>query len=436
MRILIVEDDPQQASQLAEAFQKDAMVAANLETAIEAVRACLPDLIVLDAFFPPRSGRNVLPAFMAGRFLDALDAMFEGRPHARPDVILISGAEDAAQEGPLVGAWLQAGRISDVLPKGPRWTFLQAILRVKAERPWNRRRLRSTLEIAEEAFEALEAHGILTRAPEMTHVWKRVCDSARSGLNTFIYAETGCGKELVAKAIAKVRKCSRVSVCCRQFPPSSFENALFGTVRGAFDGAEDRTGWIEKAGHGVLFMDEFCWTPFDCQPALLRVLESDTREFSRLGETKPRQAGCMFVFADIMHPLSACEGGEGYKLLVPLANRVSSLTISIPPLRERRGDIPLLMDAFLSEINNLEGKKVSLEPEIYELFQAGELRLGNVRSLKSLIQCMVVSLDGRIGLGDVSRHGDSAIDRKLFETEVGIDLNRRLLNIPAEHLPP
>lgn len=209
-----------------------------------------------------------------------------------------------------------------------------------------------------------------------------------------IVGETGVGKEVVARLIHKVsnRHGSFVDINCSAIPRDLFEGELFGFKAGAFTGAtKNRKGLARWADAGTLFFDEIGDLPLELQPKLLRVLERG--EVRALGDGKNVQIDVRIIAATNSEPEAMLSGG---RLRQDLYFRLSAFLISIPPLRERKEDIPVLADYFLRQFSqrmrrNIEG----FAPEVDDIF----LRYpwpGNVRELKNIIERGVIMCDGSI----------------------------------------
>jgi DNA-binding NtrC family response regulator len=232
-------------------------------------------------------------------------------------------------------------------------------------------------------------HDLIGKTPAMQRVFQQIRDVARVDATILIEGETGTGKELVARAIhaASHRKDKPfVAVNCAGLTESLLSSQLFGHKRGAFTGAvEDQQGLFEAAQGGTLLLDEIGDIPMPVQNQLLRVLQE--REIVRLGETRPRKIDVRLLAAT--HRNLSEEAGKG-SFRSDLFYRIRVGRISVPPLRERREDIPVLAASFLGQIAAASGKRVCG-------FSQDALRLlldypwpGNVRELRSAIEFAVI----------------------------------------------
>ncbi len=202
-----------------------------------------------------------------------------------------------------------------------------------------------------------------------------------------IRGESGTGKELAARAIhfcSDRKNRPFLAVNCAALPEHLIESELFGHTRGAFTGAVgSRQGLLEAAGSGTVFLDEIGEMPLTTQVKLLRVLQE--REFYRLGETKSRTVDARFLFATNRDLETGIRSGEFRE---DLYYRISGFTITLPPLNERREDIPLLCTHFLANLDGGQGKQLSVAAEA--LIQQHAYR-GNVRELQNILMASLVN---------------------------------------------
>ena len=212
---------------------------------------------------------------------------------------------------------------------------------------------------------------------------------------TLIYGETGTGKELFAQSMITYCKVPRGKVViqnCAAVPENLMEAILFGTVRGAYTGAENKKGLFEQADGGVLFLDELNSIPYNVQSKLLRVLQDGS--FRPLGSNKDKHVKVKVIGAMNIEPVEAIDGGIIRK---DLFYRFSSGLITLPPLRERREDITLFIKHYVDYYKRAYNKEVSgVDDEVKELFMNYSWD-GNVRELSNTIESMVTSLtDGTV----------------------------------------
>jgi DNA-binding NtrC family response regulator len=207
-----------------------------------------------------------------------------------------------------------------------------------------------------------------------------------------ITGETGTGKEIAARALHLAgprRRIPLVAVNCSALPENLLEAELFGHVRGAFTGAvQNRVGRFEQAQGGTLFLDEIGELPMDIQAKLLRVLQE--REYQRLGSSETMKADVRVVAATNCNLLEKIDQG---KFREDLYYRLNVVPLQMPPLRERRSDIPMLAEHFVEKICRFEGiPRKSINPEAISRL-TGYSWPGNVRQLENAIE-MAVALSG------------------------------------------
>lgn len=237
--------------------------------------------------------------------------------------------------------------------------------------------------------------GIVGTSPAMQKVVQTARQVAQIDIPALILGESGTGKELIARAIhnnSKRRKGRLVAMNCAGFAPTILEDELFGHVRGAFtDARTDREGRFEHADRGTLFLDEIGDMPHEMQAKLLRTLESG--EVVRLGSNEPVHVDVRLISAtnkDLEEMIADKRFRED------LYFRIKGVTIQIPPLRERREDIPLLIHYFVQQVSERYGKQVeSIDPEAQQLLMSYSWP-GNVRQLRNAIEQMVGMSSGPV----------------------------------------
>jgi len=254
---------------------------------------------------------------------------------------------------------------------------------------------------------------IITGNKDMLEMLERVIQVKDSPIAILIQGETGCGKDLLAKTIHynSVRKEKRfISVNCAALPETLLESELFGYKKGAFTGADrDRAGLFEEADGGTFFLDEIGEMPLSIQAKLLRVLED--QEVVRLGDTRGRKVDVRLLSAT-NSDLKEMMGSGTFRQ--DLYYRLSAMQLKIPALRERRDDIPLLIDHFLSKYD----PDVSMDAEVRQIFMNFSWP-GNVRELDNEIKKLVLLS------GDRKRITKDILSRKFFraaERKKDIDL--------------
>ncbi len=226
--------------------------------------------------------------------------------------------------------------------------------------------------------------GITGRDPRLLAVKESATRAAGTTLPVFVYGETGTGKELLVQAIHNAssrREGPFLAQNCSALPESLLEGIFFGTTRGGFTGATDRPGLFELASGGTLYLDELNSMPRNLQSKLLRVVESG--EVRRLGDLKVRLVDVRLIASSGLAPDRAIAEGQ---LRDDLYYRLSAVTIGLPPLRERRGDIPLLVEHFLRHGNARHGLAVrGCTPRAMDALLRHDWP-GNVRELANAVE--------------------------------------------------
>jgi DNA-binding NtrC family response regulator len=248
--------------------------------------------------------------------------------------------------------------------------------------------------------------GLIGRSPQMLEIFGRIEKVAAGDANVCIYGESGTGKELIAFAIHQLSVRRRtgpfVTLDCTAVPEGLMESHLFGHVRGAFTGAVDhRDGVFSLAHTGTLFIDELCELRWPLQAKLLRVIQ--TREFLKVGGSKPVRSDIRLITATNKDPKNEVEKGTFRE---DLYYRVAVVMIKVPPLRERKQDIPLLVEHFLKRFSVVYRKPIrAVTPAAMDRIM-GLPWPGNVRQLENFLEQAVVLADG-----------DTLIERALFDDE-------------------
>ena len=246
-----------------------------------------------------------------------------------------------------------------------------------------------------DATEPTAFHGIVGQSRQMLQIFSLIQKVAPGDANVCVYGESGTGKELIARAVHTASPRAQrplVTLDCTAIPEGLMEAQLFGHVKGAFTGAVDhRDGVFSMAHTGTLFMDELCELNLPLQAKLLRVIQ--TREFSKVGSSKPISTNIRLITATNKNLKHAVDRGAFRE---DLYYRVAVIMIEVPPLRERREDIPILVRHFLRTLSQVYRKPI-------EGIASGAMdRIvsspwpGNVRQLQNFIEQAVVLADGPI----------------------------------------
>lgn len=241
---------------------------------------------------------------------------------------------------------------------------------------------------------------IIGASTPMQVVYQIIANIAQSDCSVLVTGETGTGKELVAAEIHRMSDLGHrdmVTVNCAAIPPELVESEMFGHMKGSFTGAtQDKIGAAERANGSTLFLDEIAELNVNLQAKLLRFLQD--KQVTRVGDTKSRKTDVRIVTATNRDPADAVDRGE---LRRDLLYRINAIHIKLPPLRERRSDIPLLAEAFLAEAAAANGKAFRLiDDKARQALMAAEWP-GNVRQLKNVITETVLMHQGDMVAADM-----------------------------------
>jgi DNA-binding NtrC family response regulator len=258
-------------------------------------------------------------------------------------------------------------------------------------------------------------YGIIGRSPKVRELLSTIEKVARVDVNVCLYGESGTGKDLIARAIHNAsprRDRPLITLDCTTIPEGLMESHLLGHVKGAFTGAvEQRDGVFSLAHTGTLFIDELCELGLPLQGKLLRVIQNG--EFVRVGGTKSIQTDVRLITATNKDPKREVERGTFRE---DLYYRIGVLMINVPPLRDRREDIPLLVDHFLEKFAGLHDKPIAgVEPHALKRLVALPWP-GNIRQLENLIEQATVLAEG-----------DVLTERELFANDGSFSTRRGLL---------
>jgi DNA-binding NtrC family response regulator len=380
--ILVADDEKNIREGLAEALALEGyatMVAADGEQALRVVDSSEVDLVITDLKMPKVTGGEVLRA-VAGRY--------PGIP-----VIVLTGhgtIEDAVSA-------MRSGAF-DFVTKPVNLDHLTLLVKRALE---SRELARKNRELETEVASQRRESAMIGKSPGMKRVLELVRRVAPTRASVLVTGESGVGKELVADAIHALSPRSDgplIKVHCAALAESLLESELFGHEKGSFTGAQSRKrGRFELADGGTLFLDEIGEINQNVQIKILRVLQD--RKFERVGGEDTVEVDVRIVAAtnrDLKKEIA-----EG-RFREDLFYRLNVVSIDVPPLRERRDDIPLLAMSFLKEFAAENGKKVeSFEPKARQALYAYPWP-GNVRELRNSVESSVVMATGStVGLEDL-----------------------------------
>jgi two-component system response regulator HydG len=373
--LMVVDDDPTVAP-IVERFVRplgfDVRYVNNGREALEQMADLRPNVAMVDLQMPELSGIDVLKAMRAADS-DCQAILMTGNPS-------VDTAIEAVKAGAL-----------DYISKPFDFDRLKELL-VGVREGISQRE--SLLRADADTASRVVFNGIIGRSPvmqELFSVIRRIAPHARSILVT---GETGTGKELVARALhsSGPRRAKRfVTLNCSAVVETLFESELFGHVRGAFTGASDtKVGLFEHAHQGTLFLDEIGELPPMLQPKLLRALEYG--EIQRVGSLDSRKVDVNVVAATNRN--LAAQGTAQFRR--DLFYRLSVIEIHLPPLRDRREDIPYLTAAFVRDLSARMGRAITgVSPGAEQVLQQAHWP-GNVRQLRNIIERACILTEGRM----------------------------------------
>ena len=386
-RVLIIDDEQFHAEAVAESLERvgyDCVVATNGSAGARRIEQEDFDVILTDLRMADMDGLAILRKAR------------QDLPEA--EVVLITGHGDVktAVEAIKEGA-------ANYLTKPVDMAELRAIVEKAAARL---RLARANKELKRQLEEKFGFEGVVGNSPKMHEVLAKLKSVAPTSATVLIQGETGTGKELAAKAIhtnSPRKNKPFVAMNCTALNENLLEDELFGHESGAFTGADRvRKGRFEHANNGTLFLDEVGDMPMTLQSKLLRVLEN--QEVFRIGSNDPIKVNVRLLSATNRDLEDAVAAGTFRR---DLYFRLKVVTVKLPPLRERREDIPLLAAHFIKEFNSRHGKQVTGISEPVRKAMATYEWPGNVRELRNLIESMVVQdQDGVLGMDDI-QEGDS-----------------------------
>ena len=362
-RILIADDEPNLRRVLSAILERegyDVSIAADGIEALDTVSQRPIQTVITDLRMPKLDGIGLLRRVAAEY------------PDIPVIIITAHGSVDSAVEAVKLGAF-------DYIEKPFEQAEIKSVV-AKAVRTWELHRREIT-----ERQEGRGRYGLIGESSPMTAVYgiiERVADTPSTVLIT---GESGTGKELVAKALhenSARRAGPFIKINCAAIPKTLMESELFGYEKGAFTGAVgSKPGRFELADRGTLFLDEIGEIPVDMQVKLLRALQDS--EFERVGGVRTIKVDVRLVTATNRDLLKEIEGG-GFR--EDLYYRLNVVPILLPPLRDRRSDIPLLVEQFIEKFNTRLHKKIAgIEDDALEALGAYHWP-GNIRELENVIE--------------------------------------------------
>jgi len=374
--VLVVDDEAGHAEAQAEILERAGFrceTAFAGEEGLEKMRGNAYDVVVTDLVMHRVDGMDLLAAAK--------------RQAPAPAVVMVTGhgSVESAVRAMRDGAYTYLTK-----PVNPE--ELRQVVKHAAEEVALRRR---NVELERRLDEKYGLGGIIGNSEPMRRVFDRLKQIAPTDATVLILGESGTGKELIANAIhqnSPRRHRPFVALNCAALSETILESELFGHEKGAFTGAlARRQGRFEYAHRGTLFLDEIGDMPATTQIKLLRVIEQ--KEITRVGSNEPVRVDVRLLAATHQALEKLVKQG---RFREDLYYRLNVVRIELPPLRERREDIPLLVNAFIKEFNAVHGRHVEgMAPEVLEVLVEYPWP-GNVRELKNCIESMVVVSPGGV----------------------------------------
>lgn len=368
---LLVIDDEQAIcwglAELGKRLRHDVLTAASAEAGIELARRQRPDVVLLDVRLPGMDGVAALPLLK------------EHAPAAAVVIMTAHGDLSTAVEAVRQGAF-------DYIAKPFDLAQIERLLERALAKP----------VAATPSFTEVQADGLVGRTPVMQEVFKRIALVSPSDACVMLAGDSGTGKELVARAIHRYSRRNSgpfVAVNVAALSPTVAESELFGHVRGAFTGADQpRTGLLVEADGGTLFLDEVADIPLAVQVKLLRALEHG--EVMPVGSGRTVRTSFRLITATHQDLPAKVRAGE---FRHDLYFRLSTFSIELPPLRQRRDDVPLLVDFFAQRLaaKSEGGQSPRVSQAALEELSSRDWH-GNVRELRNAVEHALILAQGGV----------------------------------------
>jgi DNA-binding NtrC family response regulator len=373
-RVLIVEDDPTTRLGLTELVRTwgfSTEGAADGQEALQRITAFRPSIIISDLVMPRMGG------------LELLHSVKEEAGDVTMVILTAQGTVETAVEAIKEGAY-------DYLTKPIEPQRLKILLDKIVER---QETIREVKVLRRQLRDSGSFGRMIGASPQMRKIYQIIEQAAPTAASVLIWGESGTGKELVAQTVHQLSPRAQapfVPINCAAIPETLLESEIFGHERGAFTGALDRReGCFELADRGTLFLDEVAEMTPATQVKLLRVLQE--RTFRRLGGRTEQTVDVRVIAATNSTPLEAVKNS---RLREDLYYRLNVFAVELPPLRQRKDDLPLLIQAFLTEFNTRNNKSVSaVDPAAMRVLEQYNWP-GNVRELRNVIERAVILSTG------------------------------------------
>lgn len=409
-KILVVDDEKSMCEFLEIMLKKDGYEVATTtsgEEALDLLDKNLYSMVLTDVKMPGVNGFDVL----------------RKTKEVSPDTVVIMITAYGSPEGAVTA--IKEGAY-DYVTKPFRVEEVKLTIKKSLERS---NLIRENILLRQAVEERYKFWNLIGKSPKMQRVYELVEKVSQTKANVLITGESGTGKELVAKAIhynSDRKDQSFVTLNCGAIPENLLESELFGHMKGSFTGAiANKRGLLEMAAGGTLFMDEIGELPLPLQVKLLRVIQE--REFKRVGGTEDIKVDVRIISAsnqDLQQKVAQGSFRED------LFYRLNVIQIKLPPLRERKEDIPLLVNHFVRKYSAETGKEIEgVTSEALELLLGYDFA-GNVRELENIIE-RSITLETSPSITD--RHIRSYLNERMMSKSIpptleipeeGIDLNK------------
>ena len=373
-RVLIVEDDPAARiglEQLVKSWGFLAESASDGEDALAKVTTFRPAIVITDLVMPKLDGLGLLRALQSqGADVTTL-------------LLTAQGTVDTAVEAMKEGAY-------DYLTKPVDLQRLKILLDKIVERLETMREVKA---LRRQLRESGTFGTMIGNSTEMRKIYQVIEQAAPTGASVLITGESGTGKELVAQTIHQLSPRATfpfVAINCAAIPETLLESEIFGHEKGAFTGAADRRqGCFELADRGTLFLDEIGEMTPTTQVKLLRVLQE--QKFRRVGGRTEQSVDVRVLAATNIDPVEAVQKG---KLREDLFYRLNVFAMRLPPLRERKEDLPLLVQSFINEFNTRNQRSIAgVDQQAMRMLEQYNWQ-GNVRELRNVIERATIIAPG------------------------------------------
>jgi DNA-binding NtrC family response regulator len=397
--ILIIDDETLQREILTTILSEEGYsvyTASCLEEARKIIDEFYPDIILTDLKLGNQNGIEILHDLP--------------EQPLRPSVIVITafGTISSAVEAIKKGAF-------DYLTKPVDKEVLLVTIK-KAEERVNL--IKENLRLKNELYEKFKIEGIVGKSPKMMQILDIVRKVTPTNVTVLIYGESGTGKELIARAIhynSPRKNGPFIAINCAAIPETLIESELFGYEPGAFTGANTRKiGLIESANRGTLFLDEIAELPLLMQSKLLRVLQD--KEIRRIGGKDTMKVDVRIIAATNKN---LSEQIEKNKFREDLYYRLKVVTVDLPPLRERKEDIPELINYFIEKYSKEFGKMIKGIDEKAMHALLSYHWPGNIRQLETVIERAIIICESeKITLKDIHDELNSSSVKNIFDIEI------------------